>query len=59
MEMDYRKVTSGIYLKLVTGVKCAKNNFGISRTLEAVMSFVNKFHTFSCFTLHIDIYKHN
>jgi hypothetical protein len=50
LEINCRKVASGIYLKLATSVshipllKCGKNNCGATRTLEALMNFVKKFH---------------
>jgi hypothetical protein len=52
LEINCRNVASGICLKLVTSVshiplsKCAENNSGATRTLEAVMNFVKKLHFF-------------
>jgi hypothetical protein len=49
-EINCRKATPGICLIFVTTVshiplsKCATDNFGTIRSVEAVLSFVNMFH---------------
>jgi hypothetical protein len=53
MEIDCRKVASGITLKFATYIihiplsVFAKNNSGTTKTLETVMSFVNKLLNFA------------
>jgi hypothetical protein len=65
-EINYRKAASRICLIFVTTVshiplsKCATDNFGSIRSLEAVLSFINTFRVFfSGFTLHSIEQKRN